>query len=121
MKIIASKQSRIVLFITSIVGVLLIFKISLPIVLPASASSPDAIKQHQAEVNRRCLQVSGLRNPRAVGAIITFGDEVGYDALVVRGNYPQPHMDNQVGQSLCLFSRRTRQAYTGDASSLSGS
>ncbi|KAM3108222.1 hypothetical protein [Phormidesmis sp. 146-33] len=121
MKAIASKQLRVALPIISIVGVFLIFKTLLPIMLPAAASSPEAIKQHHAEVNRRCLQVSGLQNPRALGSIITFGDEIGYDALIVRGNYPQPHMNNQVGQSLCLFSRRTRQAYASDASSLSGS
>lgn len=81
----------------------------------ALASSPDAWKQHRQEVIKSCLKVSGLRNPQPVGDIITFSDEVGYDALLVRGRYPQPHMNNQVGQSLCLFNRKTRQAYTTEA------
>lgn len=77
---------------------------------------PYAIEQHQREVLNRCLQISGLRNPQPVGSMIIFGDDVGYDALMVRGNYPQPHMNNQMGESLCLFNRRTRQAYSSDAS-----
>lgn len=84
----------------------------------ARASSPDAWEQHYQEVKARCLKVSGLRNPQPVGDIITFPDKVGYDALLVRGRYPQPHMNNQVGQSLCLFNRRTREAYTSEANQL---
>lgn len=83
--------------------------------IAVKASSPDAWKQHYQEVTASCLKVSGLRNAKPVGKIIGFGDNVGYDALLVRGNYPQPHMNNQVGQSLCLFNRRTRQAYTSEA------
>lgn len=43
-----------------------------------------------------------------------FSAMVEYDALLVRGNYPQQHMNNQVGQSLCLFNRQTRQAYVSE-------
>lgn len=81
-------------------------------VTAASASSPEAIDQHQREVTERCLQVSGLQNPQPVGRIAPFGDQVGYDALVVRGSYAQPPTNAQAGQVLCLFDRRTRQAYT---------
>jgi hypothetical protein len=84
----------------------------------ATASSPDAWEQHYQEVTARCLEVSGLRNPQPVGDVITFPDDVGYDALLVRGHYPQPHMKNQVGQSLCLFNKRTREAYTTEANQL---
>ncbi len=82
------------------------------------ASSPDAWAQHQQEVISSCLKVSGLRNAQAVGNIVGFGDDVGYDALLVRGNYPQPHMNNRAGEFLCLFNRKTRKAYTNEANQL---
>jgi hypothetical protein len=113
MKAIASKIAVIITLTAGVIGMSAALK-TLLIDTEARASSPDAIKQHQQEVMNRCLQVSGLRNPQP-GSIVTFGDDVGYDALMVRGNYPQPHMNNQMGQSLCLFNRRTRQAYSSDA------
>ncbi|NJR49814.1 MAG: hypothetical protein HC780_09870 [Leptolyngbyaceae cyanobacterium CSU_1_3] len=86
--------------------------------ITAEASSPDAWRQHSQEVTNRCIKVSGLRNAQPAGQIVSFGDNAGYDALLVRGNYPQPTMNNQVGQFLCLFDRRTRQAYTSEANNL---
>lgn len=82
------------------------------------ASTPAAWKQHTQTVTTRCLKASGFANPQPVGEIVTFTDQVGYDVLLVRGNYPQPHMHNQVGQSLCLYNRRTHQAVTNDASGM---
>lgn len=114
MNAIASKKVWIFLLLIGGLGVLLLSK-TLPH-FTANASTPDAVRQHQQEVTNRCLQISGLRNPQSIGNIIIFGDDIGYDALMVRGNYPQPHMNNQVGQVLCLFNRGTRQAYVSDAS-----
>lgn len=111
---IASKKVWIFALLIGGLVVLLFSKI-LPNIT-ANASSPDAVKQHQQEVTNRCFQISGLRNSQSVGNIIIFGDDVGYDALMVRGNYPQPPMNNQVGQVLCLFNRRTRRAHVSDAS-----
>jgi hypothetical protein len=82
------------------------------------ASSPDAWEQHYQEVTANCLKVSGLQNAEPAGEIISYSDDAGYDALLVRGNYPQPHMNNQVGQVLCLFNRQTRQAFATDADRL---
>jgi hypothetical protein len=42
--------------------------------------------------------------------LVLFDDAVGYDALVVSGTYPQPHMKNQPGKMLCLFNKKTRKA-----------
>ncbi|ARV63004.1 hypothetical protein BZZ01_13135 [Nostocales cyanobacterium HT-58-2] len=84
----------------------------------AEASSPDAWAKHEKEVISSCLKTSGLRNAQPVGKIVNFADDVGYDALLVRGNYPQAQMNNQVGQSLCLFNRKTRKAYTSEANQL---
>jgi hypothetical protein len=116
MKAIASKIGLLIALAVGAIGVSTAMKTLLT--NTAKASSPDAIEQHQREVLNQCLQISGLRNPQPVGSIIIFGDDVGYDALMVRGNYPQPHINNRMGQSLCLFNRRTRQAYSSDASQL---
>ncbi len=84
----------------------------------AKASSPKAWKQHQQEVMASCLKVTGLRNAKPLGEIVTFSDNVGYDALLVGGNYPQPHMKNKTGKFICLFNRRTRKAYISEANQL---
>jgi hypothetical protein len=114
MKAIASKKIWVILLLIGGIATLLITRM-LPDIT-ARASSPDAIRQHQKEVTNRCLQISGLEKPQPVGSIVTFGDDIGYDVLMVRGHYPQPHMNNQIGKSLCLFNRATRQAQGSDAS-----
>jgi hypothetical protein len=114
MKAIASKKLWMIVLLISGIATLLITRM-LPNIT-ARASSSDAIRQHQKEVTNRCLQVSGLEKPQPVGSIVTFGDDIGYDVLMVRGHYPQPHMNNQIGKSLCLFNRATRQAQSSDAS-----
>jgi hypothetical protein len=113
-----ARATKLVLFIALAAGVIGGSTAIKTLLTPTTvkASSSDAIEQHQQEVMTQCLQVSGLRNPQPVGSIVMFGDEVGYDALMVRGTYPQSHMNNQMGQSLCLFNRQTRQAYSSDAS-----
>jgi hypothetical protein len=42
------------------------------------------------------------------------GDDVGYDGLMIKGRYPQPHMKNKATQILCLFNRKTRKASIGE-------
>ena len=85
---------------------------------PARASSPDDWRQHFQEVRKTCIKESGLVKAQAISEIIVFGDEVGYDALLIKGHYPQPHMKNTVGKSLCLFNRKTRKAKTVEAYSM---
>ncbi|MBD2054482.1 hypothetical protein H6F88_00260 [Oculatella sp. FACHB-28] len=86
--------------------------------IAVQASSPEAWEQHYQEVRTSCLNVSGLNNAEPVGEIITFSDDVGYDALLVSGTYPQPDLNNQAGQVLCLFNRQTRQAIVSEADGL---
>ncbi|MBD1867234.1 hypothetical protein H6F95_07955 [Cyanobacteria bacterium FACHB-471] len=86
--------------------------------ITVQASSPEAWEQHYQEVRTSCLNVSGLNNAEPAGEIVTFPDDVGYDALLVSGNYPQPNMNNQAGQVLCLFNRQTRQAFVSEANNL---
>jgi hypothetical protein len=74
------------------------------------ASSPDEWEKHQKEVAATCAKASGLKNARTMGEAVQFGDDIGFDAVMIRGRYPQPHMKNAVGHALCLFDRKTRRA-----------
>ena len=82
------------------------------------ASSPDAWAAHKAEVVAKCKQASGLKNPRLVGQLIEYDDSAGITAALIAGVYPQPHMRQQPGRSLCLFDRRSRTAQAAPADSL---
>lgn len=79
------------------------------------ASSDDAWATYTAEVTSKCIQASELRDAKLVGDFIEYGDRVGFSAALVTGVYPQPHMKNQTGRSLCLFDRRTRVAHASPA------
>ena len=86
--------------------------------LPVQASSPEAWAAHKAEVVAKCKQASGLKNPSLVGQLIEYDDSVGFTASLIAGVYPQPHMRQQPGRSLCLFDRRSRTAQAAPADSL---
>jgi hypothetical protein len=66
----------------------------------------------------RCIQASGLKNARVVGELIEYDDRAGFTAALIAGTYPQPHMRNQPGRSLCLFDRRSRTPFASPADSL---
>ncbi|MEB3312467.1 MAG: hypothetical protein VKJ02_19745 [Snowella sp.] len=80
----------------------------------AEASSPQAWEKHNQEVIKKCTQASELKEAKPVGKSILFGDNVGYDGLIIKGRYPQAHMKNKETQVLCLFNRKTRKAYIGE-------
>lgn len=82
------------------------------------ASSPEAWAAHRAEVVAKCKQASGLKNPSLVGQLIEYDDSVGFTAALIAGVYPQPHMRQQPGRSLCLFDRHSRTAQAAPADSL---
>lgn len=82
------------------------------------ASSPEAWAAHKAEVVAKCKQASGLKNPSLVGQLVEYDDSVGFTAALIAGVYPQPHMRQQPGHSLCLFDRRSRTAQAAPADSL---
>lgn len=73
------------------------------------ASSPEEWTKHRQEVAASCIRASGLRNAKATGKIIMFGDDVGYDALLIKGNDPKAQ------KMLCLFNRSTRKANVSPA------
>ena len=76
----------------------------------APASSPDAWSDYEKEVATACFAASGFKDAEAHTKLIVFGDDVGRDALIVEGVYPQPHMDGAKGKMLCLFDKATRTA-----------
>lgn len=82
------------------------------------ASSPDAWEEHQQEVQQKCLAASQLNDARVAGALVSYPDETGFDALLVSGHYPQAHMKQQPGLELCLFDRSNREAVLAEADKL---
>lgn len=75
----------------------------------ANASSPDAWKALNKAVTDSCIKASQLKEVRAVGKA-GFDDSIGYETLMLRGRYPQPHMKNQPGAELCVYNRQSKKA-----------
>lgn len=86
--------------------------------VPASVSSADAWAAHEAEVVSKCAAASGLKDAKRVGDLIEYDDSVGLTAAMIAGSYPQPHMRNAPGRSLCLFDKRSRTAHAAPADDL---
>jgi hypothetical protein len=78
-----------------------------------SASTPEAWRLHEAEVLGRCLGASQLVEARAASGVARFGDETGYDALLIRGRGSTP-ADAHEQLVLCLFERATRKVSVSD-------
>jgi hypothetical protein len=88
-----------------------LFKLGLLIVigsnitaLKLAASSPQAWEQNNKEAIAKCRQASGLKDANIGGKIILFGDDVGYDGLIIKGRYPQAHMKNKGEHLTCAMS-----------------
>ena len=95
-------------FITGLVIALMITSVS------ASASSDWASNDKAASA--ACIKASGFRAASVTQSDkrAQFGDEVGFDALLVSGIYPQTHMRGQRGTVLCLWKRGSRKAYVSE-------
>lgn len=61
-----------------------------------------------------CIAAANLARP-SVSAPLNFSDQVGRDAMLVRGMYKQRFMKNAWGTMLCLYDRRTHRAEVADA------
>lgn len=85
---------------------------------PALAASPEAWAAHKTEVVSKCSAASGLKDGKLVGALVEYDDSVGFTAALIAGTYPQKHMKNQPGRSLCLFDKRARTAHASPADDL---
>ena len=75
----------------------------------AQASSTDAWKALDKAVVDSCIKASQLKSVKPSGKA-GFDDSVGYEALMLEGRYPQPHMKNQPGAELCLYNRHSKKA-----------
>jgi hypothetical protein len=84
----------------------------------APAATPEAWSAYEQEVVKTGVAASSLRHARAAGERIDFDDEVGFSALLIAGEYPQPHMSTRHGRELCLFNKHTRTATMADADRL---
>ena len=86
----------------------------------ASASSAAAWAQHDKDVAAACRKASGLRDPQVQPAVVRFDDAIGLDARLVRGTWPQAHMQRQRALMLCLFDRKSRKATAQQADDWAG-
>ncbi|MDF2641043.1 MAG: hypothetical protein K0R45_315 [Pseudomonas sp.] len=84
----------------------------------AHAASPDAWRELDKAMTAGCLKASQLKDTKVAGTAARFDDRAGYDALLLRGRYPQKHMKNQPGTELCLYDRKNRQAYVTEWDSI---
>jgi hypothetical protein len=76
----------------------------------AYASSDQAWSDLDKAVIDSCVKASQLKNVKPAGTAALFDDSVGYNALLLKGRYPQPHMKNKVGTELCLYQRQSKKA-----------
>ncbi|WP_268799783.1 hypothetical protein [Pseudomonas huanghezhanensis] len=76
----------------------------------ANASSTEAWNALDKAVIDSCVKVSQLKNPKPAGAAALFDDTVGFNALLIKGQYKQAFMKNKTGTELCLYDRKTKKA-----------
>ncbi|MGY2291599.1 hypothetical protein ACW9H6_17075 [Pseudomonas sp. SDO528_S397] len=84
----------------------------------AHASSPEAWAQLDKAVIDSCVKISQLKNARPAGTAALFDDTVGYNALLIKGQYLQPHMKGKTGTELCLYNRKEQKAVSTDWSDM---
>lgn len=80
----------------------------------ASASSSDAWAEHEKAVAEACVAASGLKDAKPHTGLILFDDSVGYDAMVIEGEYPQEHMKGEHGAMLCLYNKAEAKAVASE-------
>ena len=81
---------------------------------PALASTDAAWAASNRAGRAACIAAANLVRP-SVSAPLNFSDQVGRDAMLVRGMYKQRFMKNAWGTMLCLYDRRTHRAEVAEA------
>lgn len=76
----------------------------------ANASSPDAWTAFNKTLVESCVSASSLKNAKPAGANAAFDDSVGFNALLIKGQYKQAFMKNKTGTELCLYDRKNKKA-----------
>lgn len=82
----------------------------------AMASTPSSWQANDRAAAAACIRASQFRAATATSANnrARFGDDLGYDALLVTGSYPQEHMRGESGTVLCLWERGARKAHVSE-------
>lgn len=75
----------------------------------ATASSPQAWAESEKGDARRLPESQRAKNARVEGAIVHYGDDVGYSALFIGGLYPQPFMKTSRAGSCAYISAPRRR------------
>ncbi|WP_198651827.1 hypothetical protein [Salinicola sp. RZ23] len=86
--------------------------------LPARASSPAAWEDQTRDVIAQCTDASQFTDAEPAGAPVLFDDEAGTTALLLKGHYPQQHMNGRAGQELCLYLRASQEVFIAPADKL---
>lgn len=81
---------------------------------PATASTDAAWAASNKAARAACIAAANFARP-SVSAPLNFSDQVGRDAMLVRGLYRQRFMKNAWGTMLCLYDRRTHRAEVAEA------
>jgi len=87
---------------------------ALLVATPATASTEAAWKASIRNGRAACIAAAHLLRP-TLSSPVGFSDRTGYDAILVRGTYPQKFMKRAQGTMLCLYDRRTHRAEAVEA------
>lgn len=80
----------------------------------AHASSPDAWAALDKKMIDSCIKVSQLKNAKPAGESAEFDDNLGYNALLLKGQYRQAFMKGKTGTELCLYDRKHKRAQVSE-------
>jgi len=93
--------------------------VALLVAAPATASTEAAWQASARNGRAACIAAAHLLRP-TVSAPVGFSDRTGFDAMLVRGIYPQKFMKGARGTMLCLYDRRTHRTEAVEAKGWSG-
>jgi heat shock protein HslJ len=75
---------------------------------PTIAATPDSYARLDKASEAACLAAAKLNGAKA-GPPVRFSDRTGWDARVIEGSWPQPHMKGAKARMLCLYNRKNKR------------
>ncbi|MBL0922891.1 MAG: META domain-containing protein [Sphingomonadaceae bacterium] len=75
---------------------------------PALGATPDAYAKLDRASEAACLKAANLTGATA-GPPVRYSDKVMFDARIVEGIWPQPHMKGAKARMLCLYNRKNKR------------
>jgi heat shock protein HslJ len=82
--------------------------VSASAIAPAIAATPDSWARLDKASEAACLKAAGLADAKA-GPPVRYSDKVMFDARVIDGTWPQPHMKRAKAKMLCLYNRKNKR------------